>query len=85
MFEQTSINTWRWYRAGFRSIYAYPQLAQLKLNEIGSEAGADFAAYRQTKGRKGRGLQVASVNASLRVLRRVLKLAVEWGPNRGNA
>jgi integrase len=35
---------------------------------------ADFAARRQTDG-----LQVSSINSSLRVLRRVLKLAVEWG------
>jgi integrase len=34
----------------------------------------DFAAYRQTSG-----LQVSTINSSLRVLRRVLKLAVEWG------
>jgi Phage integrase SAM-like domain len=74
MFEQTSVNTWRWYRAGLRSIYAYSPLACMKLNEITSESGADFAAHRQAEG-----LEVASVNASVRVLRRVLKLALEWG------
>jgi hypothetical protein len=46
----------------------------MKLNEITSESGADFAAHRQAEG-----LEVASVNASVRVLRRVLKLALEWG------
>jgi integrase len=74
MFEQTSINTWRWYRAGLRSIYDYSPLADLKLDEITGESGSDFAAHRQSKA-----LEVASVNASIRVLRRVLKLAVEWG------
>ena len=74
MFEHSSINTWRWYRAGLRSIYAYKKLADLKLNEIGREAAADFAAHRQS-----RRLEVASINASLRVLRRVLRLAAEWG------
>ena len=74
MFEQTSINTWRWYRAGIRSIYAFAPLADLKLDQITGETAADFAAHRQ-----GSGLEVASVNASLRVLRRVLKLALEWG------
>jgi hypothetical protein len=74
MFEQTSVNTWRWYRAGLRSIYAYSPLACMKLNEITSESGADFAAHKQAEG-----LEVASVNASVRVLRRVLKLALEWG------
>ena len=74
MFEQTSPNTWRWYRAGLRSIHAYPKLADRRLNEIGTEATTDFGAHRQAQD-----LQVASVNASLRVLRRVLKLAAEWG------
>jgi len=74
LFEQTSVNTWRWYRAGLRSIYDYHTLARLKLDQITGESAADFAAHRQLQG-----LQVASVNASLRVLRRVLKLAVEWG------
>jgi integrase len=74
MFEQTSVNTWRWYRAGLRSIYDYLPIADLKLDEITGETGADFAAHRQSQG-----LEVASVNASLRILRRVLKLALEWG------
>lgn len=80
MFEKTSVNTWRWYRAGLRSIDAYPQLANLKLDQVTAEAASDFSAHRQSSGgKKKAGLQVASVNASLRVLRRVLKLAVEWG------
>lgn len=74
MFEQTSVNTWRWFRAGLRSIYNYSPLADVKLDEVTGESGADFAAHRQSQG-----LEVASVNASIRVLRRVLKLAVEWG------
>ncbi len=43
MFEQTSVDTWHWYRAGLRSIYDYLPLANLKLDEITGEAGADFA------------------------------------------
>jgi integrase len=74
MFEQTSVNTWRWYRAGLRSIYGYSPISDMKLDQITGEMAADFAAHRQSKK-----LEVASVNASLRVLRRVLKLAVEWG------
>jgi integrase len=35
---------------------------------------SEFAAYRQSQG-----LQVSTVNSSLRVLRRVLRVAVEWG------
>jgi integrase len=49
-------------------------LASLKLNEITSEKIAEFAAQRQAKG-----LQVSTVNSSLRVLRRVLRIASEWG------
>jgi integrase len=74
MFEQTSVNTWRWYRAALRSIYAYPALSDMRIDQVTGEVAADFAAQRQSKK-----LEVASVNASLRVLRRVLKLAVEWG------
>ena len=66
-FEHTSTNTFRWYRSGLRSIYAYSPLSDLKLNQITGESAADFAAHRQSKN-----LQVASVNASLRILRRVL-------------
>ncbi len=45
-----------------------------KLDSITSEHAADYAAYLQTKG-----WQPSSVNSSLRVLRRALRLAVEWG------
>src|SRR4051812_45471591 len=68
LFEQSSINTWRWYRAGIRSICAYKAIADLKLDRVTAEGAADFAAHRQEQN-----LQVASVNASLRVLRRILK------------
>jgi integrase len=50
-------------------------LANLKLDEITSEHAAEFAAQR--RGQKG-GLQVSTVNSSLRVLRRVLRQAAEW-------
>ncbi len=74
-FEKSSPKTWfDWYRVGLRALKAYAPLANCRLEEITGEKLADFAAYRQTKG-----LQVSSINSSLRVLRRVLKLAVEWG------
>lgn len=84
-FEQTSPKTWLWYRTGLRSLYDYEPLANAKLDEITSEKIADFAAYRQTHSRRRspkkqrHGLQVTSVNSSLQVLRRVLRLAVDWG------
>src|SRR6267143_2470261 len=74
-FEKSSPKTWLdWYRVGLRALKAYKPLANCKLEEITGEKMADFAAHRQTDG-----LQVSSINSSLRVLRRVLKLAVEWG------
>jgi integrase len=51
-----------------------PTLGNLKINEIGPELIAEFASERQRDG-----LQISSVNSCLRALRRVLRLAVEWG------
>jgi len=74
-FEQSSPKTWLdWYRVGLRAIKSYKPLADSTLNEINGEMVAEFAAHRQTHG-----LQVSTVNSSLRVLRRVLRLAAEWG------
>lgn len=67
--------TWRdYYRPGIRTIQAYKPLANLRLNEITSEKAAGLAAWRQSAG-----LQVSSINSSLQVLRRVVRLAAEWG------
>jgi integrase len=74
-FEKASPKTWfDWYRVGLRAIKAYKPLADSCLDKITSETLADFAAHRQSKG-----LQVSTVNSSLRIARRVLRLAVEWG------
>lgn len=74
-FEKSSPKTWLdWYRVGLRAIKAYKPLAEARLDELSGERAADFAAHRQSQG-----LQVSTVNSSLRVLRRVLRLAAEWG------
>jgi len=74
-FEKSSPKTWLdFYRVGLRTIRNHSPLASLRLDEITSERAAEFAAYRQSQG-----LQVSTVNSSLRVLRRMLRLAVEWG------
>jgi integrase len=74
-FEKSSPKTWRdYYRVGLLAIKNYQSLANVRLDEITSETVAGFAAYRQSAG-----LQVSSVNSSLQVLRRTLRLAVEWG------
>jgi integrase len=74
-FEHTSPKTWKgWYRTNLRVLGAFLPLAGKKLDRINSEDATGFAAHRQAKG-----MQVSSINSALRVLRRVLKLAVEWG------
>ena len=86
-FEQTCRNNWLWFRAGVRRLIAYDALATAKLDEITNEKLAGFAAHEQTRfQRRGRaeeeekrGLAVSSINSAIRVLRRVLSLAVEWG------
>jgi integrase len=74
-FEQASPKTWTgWYRTQLANISAYPPLVSRKLHQVTSEHAAGYAAHLQTKG-----WQPSSVNSSLRVLRRVLRLAAEWG------
>jgi integrase len=73
--RSTAPKTWLdYYRPGIRTILRHAHLAHLRLDEITSEKAADFAAWRQSAG-----LQVSSVNSSLQVLRRVMRLAVQWG------
>jgi len=86
-FESTCPNTWLWFRGGIRRLTTYEVLANTKLNEITNEKVAGFAVYEQTRLQKrGRGedeekcgLAVSSINSSIRVLRRILNLAAEWG------
>ena len=59
---------------GIKAIRGYKPLADVRLDEITSETIADFAARRFAQG-----LQVSTVNSSLRVLRWILRLAAEWG------
>jgi integrase len=74
-FERTSLKTWRdFYKVGIRAIKEYKAVASLRLDEVTSEKAAEFAAYRQSQG-----LKVSTANSSLRVLRRILGVAVEWG------
>jgi integrase len=73
-FEQASPKTWLWYKFGIDSLKNSTSLANLKLNEIGTELVAEYASERQHDG-----LQVSSVNSCLRALRRVLRLGVERG------
>jgi integrase len=74
-FEKSSPKTWTgWYRTQLANIRAYPPLVSRKLDQITSEHAAGYGAHLQTKG-----WQPSSINSSLRVLRRVLRIAAEWG------
>ena len=64
----------KWYRNECRVLKEYKPLANAPLDGITGELASDLAAWRIKQGR-----QIATVNSSLRVLRRVLNLAVEWG------
>src|SRR5215470_17394369 len=70
----TSLKTWRdFYKVGLQAIQNYTALANVRINEITTERIADFASHRQAQGMK-----VSTVNASLRILRRALRVAEEW-------
>jgi integrase len=73
-FEKPAPKTWLWYRFGINALKSYKKLAGMKLDEIGNEQAADYAAFRQAQE-----WQVSTINSTLRALRRVLRLAVEWG------
>jgi integrase len=73
-FEKPCRKNWLWYRTGIRALTAYKQLAGARLDQIAGELASGFAAHRLREG-----MEVSTANNSLRVLRRILNLAVEWG------
>lgn len=73
-FENNVPKTWLWYRTAMRAILKYKPLASAPLDKITSERISGFAAHRQSLK-----MQVSSVNNTVRALRRMLRLAVEWG------
>ncbi len=74
-FEQTSHNSWRWFRDNIRVICEPAnKLASLRLNEVTNERIAEFATIRLQKG-----YAVSTINSTIRVIRRALHLAAEWG------
>jgi Phage integrase SAM-like domain len=83
-FETTIPNNWYWFRSGIRRLTAFDGLAKLPVDEITNEKVAGYAASERTRVQqcgeeKKQGLAASSINASIRVLRRVLNVAVEWG------
>jgi Phage integrase SAM-like domain len=72
-FERECAKNWTWYRTGIRALTGYKPLADAQLDLITGELASSFAAHRLQKG-----MQISTANNSLRVLRRILNLAVEW-------
>ncbi len=63
-----------YYELGLRNILNFPALANRPLDEISQDAITAFVAKkRESK------LEVSSINRQLEVLRRMFKLAMEWG------
>ncbi len=72
-FEKPCFKNWEWYRTGIRALTGYKPIASKPLDEIRGELASEFAAHRLREK-----MQVSTANNSLRVLRRILNLAVEW-------
>ena len=77
-FEENAWKNWEWYRVGVRALPSCKRIADLPLDSITGESASEFASYRLAQG-----LQIATVNSSLRVLRSILHRAVEWGVRSG--
>jgi integrase len=63
-----------WYRSGINPLVEYEAIANRAMDTITSETIADYRAHRESEGRA-----IGTINRELRVLRRCLRLAAEWG------
>jgi len=66
--------TLEYYRNGVKSLSAFPPIATASIDSIGSGNVTGFISKRRKAG-----LKVSSINRELEVLRRMLRLAFEWG------
>jgi hypothetical protein len=72
--------TLAYYRNGAQRLLEFNRLSQERLDGITSDRIAEYVARRQNAvGRIGHSIQVASINRELQVLRRIFRLAAEWG------
>ncbi len=71
---QNKPKTLEYYRTGLKNLNGYAPLASCALDAVTAERIAGFVAKRREAG-----LQVSTINRQLEVLRRLLKLAMEWG------
>jgi len=69
-----------YYENGVQNLLAFERIAGQRLDVISSDRVSEYVTHRQAaKGKRGRLLQVASLNRELQVLRRMFRLAEEWG------
>ena len=74
------VKTRLYYENGVKNLLAFDGLAGERLDALTSDKIAEYIKQRQrAEGKHGRGLQIASLNRELQVLRRMFTLAQEWG------
>jgi integrase len=66
--------TFLWYRGGSRRLKEFEPLATTTLDQITGAQIATYIAHRQADE-----LNITAINRELQILRRILRLAVEWG------
>jgi len=66
--------TFSWYRGGVRRLSEFDPLATLPLDKISGDKVAGYIAYRRAKG-----LSTTGINRELQILRRITRVALEWG------
>jgi integrase len=74
------IKTRLYYENGVQNLLRFDRLGGERLDAITTDRISDYSTQRQAApGRSGKRLQVASLNRELQVLRRMFRLAEEWG------
>ncbi len=73
-FATTVPKNFAWFHDNIRVVLKTPRLASTRLDQLTNETIADFASARL-----GKGYAVSTVNSTIRVIRRALTLATEWG------
>jgi hypothetical protein len=71
---QSKPKTLEYYKSGLKHLASYPRLANTALDAITVQDVGAFVATRRNAG-----FQVSSINRQLEVLRRIFKVAAEWG------
>ena len=75
-------NTVRFYENSVKTLKAYSKLASLPLDAITADLIGGFVAHRQSQRqdrRNSKPLEVSTINRDLATLRRMFRLAQEWG------